>query len=246
MADHTFYSVENRHNERQIRLLSVGSLVSKPPTKEKRISIKVQMPLSGTINMGSPTWLDEAHSYVAKTGDFVKPNIEFKGFDIDFSVENLFGSPIQANNCMMRGFEITEIGSEETPDVVLNFVLRMPFSTARWNWFGQFVGDGVWAKFTPGEPGVAHKDEDDGTLLDDGENDEDEGDDPDTIPDSGDEDEDDTVLDEPADPRLSLVASGPSGPKNLKEFHEQEVEKETKASLKKPKGFSKPLNSHEF
>jgi hypothetical protein len=38
MATHEFYSIENRHNERQIRILSVGSLVSKPPTKEKRIS----------------------------------------------------------------------------------------------------------------------------------------------------------------------------------------------------------------
>ena len=89
MAEHVFYSTEERRNERQIRILSVGSLVSKPPTKEKRISIKVRMPLSGATNMGAPAWLDNAYVFVAQNHDTVTPNIEFKGFTIDFSTENL-------------------------------------------------------------------------------------------------------------------------------------------------------------
>ena len=54
MAEHVFYETANRHNARQIRILSVGSLVSKPPTKEKRISIKARMPLSGASNSAAP------------------------------------------------------------------------------------------------------------------------------------------------------------------------------------------------
>ncbi len=97
MAEHVFYAVENHHNERQIKILSVGSLVSKPPTKEKRISIKAKMPLSGTVNMGSPEWLDSAYAYVASHGgDTITPDIEFKGYSIDFSVENLFGENVLA------------------------------------------------------------------------------------------------------------------------------------------------------
>jgi hypothetical protein len=224
LADHTFYSTDNRHNERQIRILSVGSLVSKPPTKEKRISLKVRMPLSGTINMGAPAWLDEAYLYVAKHGgDTITPDIEFKGYSIDLSVENLFGDDIKSADCIMRGFEIAEFGNEETPDVVLSFTIRMPFTGKKWNWLGQFVGEDVWAKFIPGEAGTAFVEDSDGTLLDDGEND--EGDlDPDN--EEGDFDS------EPDAPEESKDEDGPkllkSGPKELAAFHEEEVGKEQK------------------
>jgi hypothetical protein len=238
MADHTFFSTENRHNERSIRILSVGSLVSKPPTKEKRISIKVRMPLStggtGTGTMGAPTWLDEAYRYVASHGgDKITPDIEFKGYSIDFSVENLFGDDIKSADCIMRGFEIAEFGNEETPDVVLSFTLRMPFSGKKWNWLGQFVGEDVWAKFIPGDAGTAFVESEDGTLLDDGEN---EDSDPLTSPilsfnDSKDEDGvDDSELDELDIPEELVYDEphGKSGPKNLIAFHEKAVEAEEK------------------
>ncbi len=212
MAEHVFYAVENHHNERQIKILSVGSLVSKPPTKEKRISIKAKMPLSGTVNMGSPEWLDSAYAYVASHGgDTITPDIEFKGYSIDFSVENLFGENVSSPNCTMRGFEITECGNEETPDVVLNMTLRIPFSTKLWQFLGQYVGDDVWARFVPGTAGDAGEEEEDGTLLDDGENDDAEVDlDPDREHDG---------------PTLVL---GKSGPKDLAAFHEGEEAKEAK------------------
>jgi hypothetical protein len=228
MADHTFFSTENRHNERQIRILSVGSLVSKPPTKEKRISIKVRMPLStggiGTGTMGAPAWLDEAYRYVASHGgDKITPDIEFKGYSIDLSTENLFGDDIKSANCIMRGFEIAEFGNEETPDVVLSFTLRMPFSGKKWNYLGQYVGEDVWAKFIPGEAGTAFVESEDGTLLDDGEND--QGDlDPDNEMETG--EGDDPELDKPEELEYE---SGPSlvrsGPKELAAFHEKEVDK---------------------
>jgi hypothetical protein len=260
MADHTFFSTENRHNERQIRILSVGSLVSKPPTKEKRISIKVRMPLStggiGTGTMGAPAWLDEAYRYVASHGgDKITPDIEFKGYSIDLSTENLFGDDIKSANCIMRGFEIAEFGDEETPDVVLSFTLRMPFSGKKWNYLGQYVGEDVWAKFIPGEAGTAFVESEDGTLLDDGENEQEDEDEAD----QGDLDQD--HQEEGFNPELDTpeeleYESGPalvktkSGPKDLAAFHEQVVEGEVKRKRGRPRkvplGFTKPLNQPEF
>jgi hypothetical protein len=170
MADHTFFSTENRHNERQIRILSVGSLVSKPPTKEKRISIKARMPLSGQSTMGAPSWLDHALVYVGQNHDRVSPTIEFKGYQLTFSADNLFGTEVQCPNGAMRKFEVFEAGDEENPDVVCDFVIRIGFSTAAWQWLGQYVGDDAYVKFVPGEAGGSQGEEEDGTLLDDGEN----------------------------------------------------------------------------
>lgn len=249
MSEHVFFSTENRHNERLIRILSVGSLVSKPPTKEKRISIKVRMPLStggtGTGIMGAPEWLEAGYLFVAKHHDTVTPDIEFKGYCLEFSVANLFAEPVVTQDAMMRGFEIAEFGSEETPDVICSFTLRMGFSRRKWDWLGQFVGEDVWVKFTPGEAGTAKVEEEDGTLLDDGENDadEDEGDlDPDNETEG-----DDPELDKPEELEYE---DGPtlvrSGPKELAAFHEKEVEAEQKRGRGRPKkipsGFENPLH----
>ena len=246
MATHEFYSTENRHNERQIRILSVGSLVSKPPTKEKRISIKVRMPLSGTINMGAPEWLDNIFIFVSKNHDMVTPDIEFKGYSIGFNADNLFGAEgFNGQECTMKGFQIYEAGDAENPDVVMDFSIRLQFATKRWDWLGQYVGDDVWCKFTPGESGTAQVDtEQDGTLLDDGENDAEDEDDLD--PDNETEG-DDPELDKPEELEYE---SGPSlvrsGPKELAAFHEKEVEAEQKRGRGRPKkipsGFDKPLH----
>jgi len=246
VATHEFYSIENRHNERQIRILSVGSLVSKPPTKEKRISIKVRMPLSGTINMGAPEWLDNIFIFVSKNHDMVTPDIEFKGYSIGFNADNLFGAEgFNGQECTMKGFQIYEAGDAENPDVVMDFSIRLQFATKRWDWLGQYVGDDVWCKFTPGESGTAQVDtEQDGTLLDDGENDAEDEDDLD--PDNETEG-DDPELDKPEELEYE---SGPSlvrsGPKELAAFHEKEVEAEQKRGRGRPKkipsGFDKPLH----
>jgi hypothetical protein len=246
MAEHVFYETANRHNERQIRILSVGSLVSKPPTKEKRISIKARMPLSGASNLGAPEWLDSAYMYVAKHHDTVTPDIEFKGYSIEISLENLFGGSIKSPNCIMRGFEIAEFGNEETPDVILSFTLRIPFSGTNWNALGQFVGEDVWAKFIPGEAGTAFVESEDGTLLDDGEND--QGDlDPDNEMETG--EGDDPELDKPEELEYEdgpTLVKTKSGPKELAEYHEKVVEGEVKRGRGRPRkipsGFEHPLH----
>jgi hypothetical protein len=223
MSDHSFFSTDNGHNERLIKILSVGSLVSKPPTKEKRITIKARMSLSGTVTMGAPEWLDNSFLFVAKNHDKVVPDIEFKGFTIDFSTENLFGDSVSSPDTIMRAFEIAEFGDAENPDVAMTFTIRMQFSTRRWDWLGQYVGEEVWAKFVPGEAGVpAPSGEDDGTLLDDGDNE--EGEESET--------EGDGQAEESGDPRIAVMPSK-SGPKDLLAYHEEEVQKEAARDRKK-------------
>src|SRR5208282_5858749 len=122
-----------------------------------------------------------------------------------------------------------EFGNEETPDVVLSFTVRMPFSGKKWNWLGQFVGEDVWAKFIPGEAGTAFVESEDGTLLDDGEND-----DPDSPNDSSDIGKsDDSELDIPEE-LVYDEPHGKSGPKNLIAFHEKAVEAEEKRGRGRP------------
>jgi hypothetical protein len=200
--------------------------------------------------MGAPAWLDEAYRYVASHGgDKITPDIEFKGYSIDLSTENLFGDDIKSANCIMRGFEIAEFGNEETPDVVLSFTLRMPFSGKKWKYLGQYVGEDVWAKFIPGEAGTAFVESEEGTLLDDGENDDEDDLDPDNEMETG--DGNDPELDKPEELEYE---DGPtlvkSGPKQLAAFHEKEVDAEQKRGRgrprKVPQGFSKPLNQPEF
>ncbi len=151
MSEHVFYSTANNHHHRELTIVNAALLVSKPPTKEKRIRIKVRMLLSNGINMGSPEWLDRAFAYVSENHDIVQPSIEFKGYDLHFSADNLFDKDgVKAPRCQMRSFEIHECGDSEEPDVAASFTLYAPFSTALWAWLGQFGGEECWCSFTPG------------------------------------------------------------------------------------------------
>ncbi len=206
MAEHVFYATSSSHNEREVILFRPSLLISKPPTKEKRISVLVRMPLSGKINMGAPEWVDSAFIYCSTHHDRVCPKIEFKGYSFHFSADNLFGENVQANNGSMRKFEISEQGDEENPDVVMEFAVRLPFSEALWRWFGAYAGETVWVKFVPGVPEEIEGSDDDGPEI------EDEDEDADLDPDN-----------EHDGPTLVK-----SGPKDLAAFHEGEVAKEEK------------------
>lgn len=133
--------------------MNVALLVSKPPTKEKRVRIKVRMLLSDTINMGSPEWLDRCYAFVAENHDKVTPSIEFKGYDLQFSAQNLFDNEgVRAPRCQMRSFEIHECGDSEEPDVAATYTIYAPFSQNLWAWLGAFGGETCWCSFTPGVP----------------------------------------------------------------------------------------------
>ena len=120
LADHTWYSTSNDHNQRELTIVNVAQLVGKAPTKEKRIRVKVRMILTDNINMGSPDWLDRAARFVSETHDTVTPSIEFKGYDLHFSADNLFEHKgVKAPRCQMRSFEIHECGDSEQPDVAV-------------------------------------------------------------------------------------------------------------------------------
>src|SRR5882757_6552205 len=71
MAEHVFYSKQRKGNEREITLQTAALLVGKSPTKQKRIRIKCQMPLSGKKMAGAPEWVTNAYEFVLKNHDTV-------------------------------------------------------------------------------------------------------------------------------------------------------------------------------
>ena len=148
MSDTTFFvRGRNKGNERKVILSTATLLVGKQPTKTKRIKMKVRMPLNGKA--GAPEWVTNAMVFVAQSHDIVSPQVEFSGFDIQFSDDNLFDeAKAKANKCQMRGFVVQEAGESENPDVEMQFIIYAPFSTALWKWCGQMGGEEFWAQFT--------------------------------------------------------------------------------------------------
>lgn len=239
MSEHVFYSTENDHHHRELTIVNAALLVSKPPTKEKRIRIKVRMLLSGQPTAGAPDWIDSHYAHVAQWHDPVSPEISFSGFDLHFSAQNLFDQEgVKSPRCQMRSFEIHECGDSESPDVALSFVIYAPFSGALWQWLGQFGGDACWCSFTPGVPGLATSSSDQPALTDgDGDGDGDEDDD---MEDDDGEDLGEEGIDEEAeyDPDLGAVVEMPkkSGPRDLAAFHENVVQGEAIADIKRGRG----------
>ena len=223
MATHSFYATTNSHNDREVILFRPSLLISKPPTKEKRISVLVRMPLTGQSNLGAPSWVDSAFIYCGTHHDRICPKIEFKGYSFHFSADNLFGENVQANNGSMRKFEISEQGDEESPDVVMEFAMRLPFSEALWRWFGAFAGEPVWVKFEPGVPEEAEGSDDDGPEIED----EDDQDDDESAG-------SDSELDKPIELEYE-EHHGKSGPSNLVAFHQDVVAQEQKKGRGRPR-----------
>ena len=177
MSEHVFYSTENNHNHRELTIVNVAQLVGKAPTKDKRIRIKVRMILSDQTTTGEPDWISAAHTYVATWHDPISPVVDFKGYDLHFSAENLFDAEgVKSPRCQMRSFEIHECGESENPDVAATFTIYTPFSGPLWNWLGQFGGESCWCAFTPGVPGTTEPTGTDQPALTSGEPDEQEGD----------------------------------------------------------------------
>jgi hypothetical protein len=196
MPNDQFYEVKGKKNQRQLTIVGVALLVSKPPTKEKRCRIKVRMILNSKSNAGAPEWLDSAFVYVGQHHQTVTPPEEFRGYQLEFSADNLFGPKrTKSPKCQMRAFEVSEFGERENPDVACTFTIYTPWSGKLWNWLGQFGGEEVWCSFTPGT-------------------------DDDEKEDHASKDEDEEEEEEKEKPK-----TGKSGPKELKAFHEQQQAK---------------------
>jgi hypothetical protein len=148
MSEHQFFDKKKKANQRKVIVSSPVGLQGKAPTKDKRIKLKVQMPLSGQKMVGMPEWMINAYDFVSNNHDTVTPELQFRGFDLEFSSQNLFGAnAIKAPKAQMKSFEITEAGDSENPEIVLNFLVYAPFSTKLWEWLGQMYGDDIWCKF---------------------------------------------------------------------------------------------------
>jgi len=148
MSETTFFiRGRNKGNERKIILSSATLLVGKAPTKTKRIKMKARLPLNGKA--GAPDWVTNAMVFVSQSHDIVSPQVEFSGFDIVFSDENLFAeAKARAQKCQLRSFVIQEAGESENPDVEMQFLIYAPFSRGLWQWCGQMGGEEFWAQFT--------------------------------------------------------------------------------------------------
>lgn len=226
MSDHNFYELTNNHNQREMTIVNVALLVGKAPTKERRIRIMARMVLSGHPNMGAPDWLSAAEVFVTQWHDPVFPAIDFKGYDLHFSSDNLFGAEgVKSPRCQIRSFKIVEFGPTEEPDVVANFTVYTPFSSALWEWLGAFGGESCWCSFTPGVVEAGASDgEEDGTLLDDGEND------GENKKEGGEESAD--IFEDEKEEEVPAAAQK-SGPTELAAYHEQQVQKEQKKGRSK-------------
>jgi hypothetical protein len=149
MSDTTFFiKGRNRGNERKCVLSTPMLLVGKAPAKQKRIKLKLKMILSGkTKVIGMPEWVTNAFVFVSQNHDPVQPQAAFSGFNIDFSDDTLFKKGASAVKAQMKGFYIAEEGDSEEPDVAMTFTVYTPFSTALWEWCGQFAGEEQWVRF---------------------------------------------------------------------------------------------------
>ena len=149
MADNDgFYEAKGKRNIRQVVIGNVSGLCN--TAGEKRIKVPVQMTLSGRSNAGSPEWLDAAYIHASKFHQKVDPEVEFQGYEVRFDSENLFGDKaVGSTKCRMRSFTVLETGDSEKPDVSCFFVIYMPWSGKLWKWLGEYIGEDVWARFTP-------------------------------------------------------------------------------------------------
>ena len=149
MSESTFFvRGRNRGNERKIILSSATLLVGKAPTKQKRVKLKVRLPLSGGKVAGMPDWITNAMMFVSQSHDIVTPQVELSGFDIAFSDDSLFAKEVKIPKCQLRKFVILETGDSESPEVEMQFAIYAPFATKFWNWCGQMGGEEFFAQFT--------------------------------------------------------------------------------------------------
>jgi hypothetical protein len=168
MSESVFFQRgRNKGNERKVILSSATLLVGKAPTKQKRIKMKVRLPLTGQRMTGVPEWIVDAQTFVEKNNDTVTPDVDFKGFEINFSDDSslLSEAKVNAQKCQMRGFVIQPSGDSEDPVVEMQFLIYAPFSDRLWRFCGQYGGEEFWARFTQvEEPEEDDSDEDEDQL----------------------------------------------------------------------------------
>jgi len=153
MSETTFFvRGKNRGNERRIILKSATLLVGKAPTKQKRLKLRIAMPLDGSKPVGTPDWVAEAYQFVSRSHDTVTPQIELSGYNIVFDDEHLFQKvQAEAPKCQLRNFVIQEVGDAENPEVEMQFTIYAAFSSKLLKFCGGFAGEEFWARFEPTE-----------------------------------------------------------------------------------------------
>ena len=149
MSDTVFFARNGRSrgNERKVIIRGATLLVSKAPTKEKRIKLRISDNLTAGKKAGMPDWVAAALAFVAENHDTVTPDVTLKGFNVEFSDDNLFAKPVQAVKATLRNFVINEQGEAEKKDVIISFLFYAPYSDKLWRWAGQMSAEDIWAKY---------------------------------------------------------------------------------------------------
>lgn len=148
---------------RRISIRSYAGLVGKAPTKQKRLKILLTMPVTGNKVTGYPEWLEEAITFVMKTGSPVKPPMTIDYCNIVMSDQNLFqATPIEAPRAKLSHFSVENMGSEDEPITVVKFQVMCQFSTDLNRWCGQMNGEEFDSTYqvTEAPPETQEEDED--------------------------------------------------------------------------------------
>lgn len=227
-----------------------------------RIVFAVQMPLTGESFASLPDWVGSGYEAVSKVFMEVNPEVQ-EVSDITLAFSNdapkgeLFAPPsAKLPGASLKGFKIIRAGEPDDPEIELHFKVYGPFTRAFWAWVGEMAGNEVYMAFPSTVGGTvtvaktaAADDEELDLEPDAGEIESLSGDipeDPSLEEEFGEEYEDQVRKSmgapEPFGDKPRLVdaretgaerKTRKSGPKELKAFHEKQVESKPKGGARK-------------
>lgn len=142
-----FLRGRNKGNERRATIKAPQGMVSRKPTKEKRIKFRIEITLTGGKTGGLSSWLEADLSFVAEHKQTVTEDKKFEGVTVNLDDNSLFTKPVVATSCKIRGIVVDTQGASDDPEVVLHFLVYTAYTDKLWRWIGGLMGEEVWARF---------------------------------------------------------------------------------------------------
>lgn len=144
MNDSTFFPGSTRR-------VTIGS-----PTKQAsngRIVVGIRMPLSGESFVSMPDWVGEAYEAVSQYLTEASPEVQ-QVADLTLAFANdkpsgeLFAHPsAKVPGAELKNFCVVRAGDSEDPEVELQFKAFTPFTRDFWTWVGEMAGKEVYMHF---------------------------------------------------------------------------------------------------
>lgn len=172
MSESIFYPVKRKANEHKVTVMQTTSLISKAPTRQKRIKMRFVMNLTKMTKgklAASPEWILDALEQVQKHGSSVKETeatftMDLEIWPLNSDQAKLFDDgpeKVQAARCTIKGFQFSNLGDSEDPEVAMTFPVYTAYTENLWRAAGAMGGKEVWVKFTPVIPEEPEEEEDD-------------------------------------------------------------------------------------